>query len=78
MRVAIVPDGFSRNNFGPQIAVAGILECKNDAAGQPHYRVLRDNDSFAYFQPANIVLVNTLTTVPTITLTIPVDIDEDK
>ena len=77
VRVAIVPDGFSRNHFGPQVAVAGVLERKEDSRGQPHYRAMCDSDNFAYFQLDNVVLVNTLATVPTITLTIPVDIDEE-
>lgn len=77
VRVAIVPDGFSRNHFGSQIAVAGVLERKEDSRGQPHYRAMCDSDNFAYFQLNNVVLVNTLATVPTITLTIPVDTDEE-
>lgn len=77
VRVAIVPDGFSRNNFGPQIAVAGVLERKEDDEHVAHYRAMRDSDNFTYFTAKNVVLINTLANVPTITLSIPVNIDED-
>jgi len=77
VRVAIVPDGFTRNTFGPQIAVAGTLECKTNEAGEPRYRVIVDDDNFAYFTLDNIVLANTLASVPTITLRIPVVTEDD-
>lgn len=73
VRVAIVNDGLTRNHFGPQIAVAGPLEIKEDENGEPHYRVLSDKNNFSYFGAENVVLINTLTTDPTITLSIPVD-----
>lgn len=76
VRVAIVPDGYSRNNFDPQISTAGTLESKDDATGNGRYRVLHDNDNFAYFDFASVVLVNTLASVPTITLSIPVSTAE--
>jgi len=67
VRVCIVEDGFSRNHFGPQIALRGILE-ENDG----HYRVLVNDDIFTYFTPENVVLCNPLASVPTITLRIDV------
>lgn len=76
VRVAIVPDGFTRNTFGPQISVAGVLECKPAPDGEPRYRVLVDDDTFAYFTLDNIVLANTLASEPTITLQIPVTLEE--
>ena len=76
VRVAIVPDGYSRNNFDPQISTAGTLERKDDAVGNARYRVLHNNDNFAYFELTNVVLVNTLASVPTITLSIPVSAAE--
>jgi hypothetical protein len=72
VRVAIVPDGITRNHFGPQIAVFGPLEIKYDHDGNPLYRVLATDECFAYFDPDSIVQVNTLTQFPTITLSIPV------
>lgn len=78
VRVAIVPDGYSRNTFGPQVSTAGTLERKEDSGGNPHYRVLHDNDNFAYFQLDNVVLVNTLVSVPTVTLNIPVVTEENN
>jgi len=72
VRVAIVPDGITRNHFGPQIAVAGTLEIKKDQGGNPHYRVLSDEENFSYFLPENVILVSSATSIPTITLTIPV------
>lgn len=76
VRVAIVPDGYSRNNFDPQISTSGTLERKDDPNGNARYRVLHDNDNFAYFEFANVVLVNTLASVPTIMLAIPVNTAE--
>jgi hypothetical protein len=76
VRVAIVPDGVTRNTFGPQMAVAGTLETRSGENGLPHYRVLCDDDNFAYFTLRNIVLANTLASVPTITLDIPVYTEE--
>lgn len=73
VRVAVVPDGITRNTFGTQIAVAGPLEAKTGDDGEPRYRVLCDDDNFAYFSLDNIVLANPLARVPTITLNIPVN-----
>jgi hypothetical protein len=78
VRVAIVPDGFSRNNFGPQIAVAAVLERKDDDNGQPHYRAMRDDDNFTYFTAENVVCINTLARAPTIMLSIPVKVDDEN
>jgi hypothetical protein len=74
VRVAIVEDGITRNHFGPQIAVCGHLEIKTDEAKNPHYRVLHNDECFAYFTPNEVLLVNTLTRFPTITLSIPTEI----
>lgn len=73
VRVAIVPDGYSRNNFGVQIAVGGKLECREGDDHNPHYRVLVDDDNFTYFKVEDVILVNTLATRPTIMLNIPVE-----
>lgn len=70
--VAIVPDGYTRNTFGPQIAVGGILEAKNIEGEKPELRVVANDDNFCYFTPEQVVLINTLATRPTITLNIPV------
>lgn len=72
IRVAIVPDGVTRNTFEPQIAVAGPLEMRTGPDGEPRYRVICDDDNFTYFTLDNIVLANPLARVPTITLNIPV------
>lgn len=74
VRVAIVPDGYSRNNFDVQIAVGGKLECKQEGNSEPHYRVLSDDDNFTYFMVKDVILVNTLATRPTIMLNIPVEV----
>ena len=73
VRVAITKDGFTRNHYGAQIAVAGTLECHPEDEA---YRVVMDDDNFAYFEPEDVVLVNMLASVPTIMLTIPVDTGE--
>lgn len=73
VRVSIVPDGYSRNNFNVQIAVGGKLECKQEGNSEPHYRVLSDDDNFTYFMVKDVILVNTLATRPTIMLNIPVE-----
>lgn len=70
VRVAITKDGFSRNHYGAQIAVAGVLERHPEGDA---YRVVMDDDNFAYFEPEDVVLVNMLASVPTIMLTIPVE-----
>lgn len=73
VRVAITEDGYSRNHFGPQIAVAGKLEKR----GEDKYRVACDDDNFSYFTPREVVLVNPLASVPTIMLKIDVDTEEE-
>lgn len=71
VRVAITKDGFTRNHYGAQIAVSGILECHPEDEA---YRVVVDDHNFTYFEPNDVVLVNMLAKVPTIMLTIPVEV----
>lgn len=72
VRVAITEDGYTRCHFGPQLAVGGVLEEHHDKPG--HYRVLVNDDTFTYFTPDNVVLVNLLTSKPTIMLKIDVEV----
>lgn len=76
VRVVIVPDGMNRNNFGPQIAIAGKLEKlgAERARGKDCYRVLVSDEIFSYFSPEIVVIVNLLTKLPTIALDIKVDV----
>lgn len=71
VRVVVVTDGFTRNGFGPQVAVAGELEAKTRAGGTVDYRVMHDEMNFTYFTIANVVRVHP-TGTPTIMLSIPV------
>jgi len=77
--VAIVPDAVTRNHFGAQIAVSGLLEIKtsppSNSPSNPSFRVLSNPENFAYFTLGEIVFVNTLTKLPTITLSIPVSVN---
>ncbi len=75
VRVAITRDGYSRNHYDAQIAIMGTLEAhpEDDA-----FRVIVDNDTFAYFEPSDVVLVNLLASKPTIMLTIPVQPEGEK
>jgi hypothetical protein len=74
VRVAIVPDGYTRNTYGAQIAVGGKLESQEGNDG-PAYRVVANDDNFTYFTGEDVVIVNTLASVPTIMLNIPVNTD---
>jgi glutamine synthetase type III len=69
VRVAITRDGYSRNHYDAQIAIQGTLEAHTEAEA---YRVIVNNDIFAYFEPSDVVLVNLMASYPTIMLTIPV------
>lgn len=75
VRVAIVPDGFTRNTFNPQIAVYGPLEARS-TTGDGSYRVLHDENNFCYFTTTNVLHVNLLASVPTVMIQIPVNAEE--
>lgn len=72
VRVAVVPDGWSLNHFGPAVVITGELESKK-AEVLHAYRVLLDKNTYSYFTPKQVVLINTLSSITNITLSIPVE-----
>lgn len=53
--VSVSTKGIVRNGFHTQMSIEGTLE-ENDGM----YRVLRDNCTFAYFTPKDVLVVNPL------------------
>jgi len=56
--LAISSAGIVRRHFVSQISLRGTLEVNDSQNVQ--YRVLRDNDTFAYFDINDVVLINPL------------------
>lgn len=67
--VAIVRDGYTRNHYDAQISICGILERHPEDVA---YRVLRDNQTFSYFEAGDVVRVHRDGSLPAIMLSIPV------
>ena len=59
--VAITSAGHVRNDFVSQISIEGKLESKGT-----QFRILRDNNTFCYFDGDDVVMINPLVSSGTV------------
>lgn len=59
--VAITSGGIARRDFISQISIEGKLE-----QNETQFRVLRDNNTFCYFDGGDVVLINPLVSSGTV------------
>ena len=69
--VYLTEDGVTRNHFEAQISVHGKLEAMELEDGNK-YRVVMSDQAYCYFTARNVVLINTLASVPSISIKIEV------